>query len=182
MQNAEVERADLQKKFFNTIGSLAGALVPWEIVAAPIPFKDLPRLYPLIEDLRDSGAAGTRLAPHYAFGVHLNPELPALDANTILRYLQAYCCFYDWIKETEKTDFSRRITPYIDHFSKAYVTKILAPNYAPTVAGTSTAAAIWSTGAVGIAVGLGRIEIAVALSIMTFFTLRLVGEVKKDVT
>ena len=51
-----------------------------------------------------------------------------------------------------------------------------------TVAGTSTAAAIWSTGAVGIAVGLGRIEIAVALSIMTFFTLRLVGEVKKEVT
>ena len=51
-----------------------------------------------------------------------------------------------------------------------------------TVAGTSTAAAIWSTGAVGIAVGLGRIEIAVALSIMTFFTLRLVGEVKMEVT
>jgi putative Mg2+ transporter-C (MgtC) family protein len=46
------------------------------------------------------------------------------------------------------------------------------------VSGTSTAAAIWSTGAVGIAVGLGRIEIALALSIMTFATLKLIGEVK----
>ena len=133
LQSAEVERADLQKKFFETVGSLAGALVPWEIVAPPIPFKDLPRLYQLIEDLRDSGASGTRLAPHYAFGVHLNPELPALDVNTILRYLQAYCCLYDWIKETEKTDLSRRITPYINHFSKEYVSKILAPDYAPSL-------------------------------------------------
>jgi putative Mg2+ transporter-C (MgtC) family protein len=48
------------------------------------------------------------------------------------------------------------------------------------VSGTSTAAAIWSTGAVGIAVGLGRIEIAIALSIMTFATLTLIGRVKKD--
>ena len=50
-----------------------------------------------------------------------------------------------------------------------------------SVSGTSTAAAIWSTGAVGIAVGFGRIEIAIALSIMTFITLRLVGRVKKEI-
>ena len=50
-----------------------------------------------------------------------------------------------------------------------------------TVSGTSTAAAIWSTGAVGIAVGLERIEIAIALSIMTFVTLKLIGRVKKEV-
>jgi putative Mg2+ transporter-C (MgtC) family protein len=49
------------------------------------------------------------------------------------------------------------------------------------VSGTSTAAAIWSTGAVGIAVGLGRIEIAIALSIMTFATLTLIGRVKKKI-
>lgn len=49
------------------------------------------------------------------------------------------------------------------------------------VNGTSTAAAIWSTGAVGIAVGLGRIEIAIALSVMTFVCLKLFGQVKKEV-
>lgn len=50
------------------------------------------------------------------------------------------------------------------------------------VSGTSTAAAIWSTGAIGIAVGLERIEIAIALSIMTFATLKVIGRVKKEVT
>lgn len=50
-----------------------------------------------------------------------------------------------------------------------------------SVSGTSTAAAIWSTGAVGIAVGLGRLEIALALSIMTFITFKLVGRVKEEV-
>lgn len=49
------------------------------------------------------------------------------------------------------------------------------------VSGTSTAAAIWSTGAIGIAVGLGRIEIAIALSLMTFVTLKLIGQVKKEI-
>ncbi|NNC99492.1 MAG: MgtC/SapB family protein [Gammaproteobacteria bacterium] len=47
------------------------------------------------------------------------------------------------------------------------------------VTGTATAAAIWATGAIGIAVGLGRIEIAIALSVMMFLTLKLVGRVKK---
>jgi len=50
------------------------------------------------------------------------------------------------------------------------------------VSGTSTAAAIWSTGAIGIAVGLERIEIAIALSIMTFATLKVIGRVKEKVT
>lgn len=49
------------------------------------------------------------------------------------------------------------------------------------VSGTSTAAAIWSTGAIGIAVGLERIEIAIALSIMTFATLKVIGKVKEEV-
>lgn len=48
------------------------------------------------------------------------------------------------------------------------------------VSGTSTAAAIWSTGAIGIAVGLERIEIAIALSIMTFATLKIIGRVKEE--
>ncbi|WNO62244.1 MgtC/SapB family protein [Rheinheimera sp. MMS21-TC3] len=49
------------------------------------------------------------------------------------------------------------------------------------VSGTSTAAAIWSTGAVGIAVGLERIEIAIALSVMTFVTLKIIGKVKNKI-
>lgn len=49
------------------------------------------------------------------------------------------------------------------------------------VNGISTAAAIWSTGAVGISAGLGRLEIAVALSVMTFITFKLAGKVKEEI-
>lgn len=50
------------------------------------------------------------------------------------------------------------------------------------VSGTSTAAAIWSTGAVGIAAGLGRLEIAIALSVMTFITFKIAGKVKEEIS
>lgn len=49
-----------------------------------------------------------------------------------------------------------------------------------SVSGTSTAAAIWSTGAVGIATGLGRLEIAIALSVMTFLTFKLIAKAKSE--
>jgi putative Mg2+ transporter-C (MgtC) family protein len=49
------------------------------------------------------------------------------------------------------------------------------------VSGLSTAAAIWSTGAVGVAVGMQRLEIAVALSVMTYIVFKLLGPVKEQV-
>lgn len=50
-----------------------------------------------------------------------------------------------------------------------------------TVKGTATAASIWNTGAIGIAVAYSRLEIAILLSLMNFITLRLVGGVKEKV-
>jgi putative Mg2+ transporter-C (MgtC) family protein len=41
-----------------------------------------------------------------------------------------------------------------------------------TVRGTATAASVWNTGAIGAAVGFGRYEIALLLSILNFATLR----------
>lgn len=46
------------------------------------------------------------------------------------------------------------------------------------VSGTATAASLWLTGAIGISVATGRLEIALVLSIITFFTLRLVKSAK----
>ncbi len=47
-----------------------------------------------------------------------------------------------------------------------------------TVHGTATAASIWSTAAVGVAVAVGRFEIAVALTVANFCTLRWLGSLK----
>ncbi len=47
-----------------------------------------------------------------------------------------------------------------------------------TVIGTATAASLWNTGAIGLAVAWGRFEIAMLLSALNFLTLYLVTPVK----
>jgi putative Mg2+ transporter-C (MgtC) family protein len=48
------------------------------------------------------------------------------------------------------------------------------------VKGTATAASIWNTGLIGMAVAFGRYEIAVLMSIINFITLRYVRQLKTD--
>ncbi len=49
------------------------------------------------------------------------------------------------------------------------------------VQGTATAASIWTTGLIGIAVATDRLEVALLLSLLTFLTLRVGGALKKSV-
>lgn len=48
------------------------------------------------------------------------------------------------------------------------------------VSGTATAASLWNTGAIGIAVAFQRFEVAIALSLLNFLTLALVPYVKQE--
>jgi putative Mg2+ transporter-C (MgtC) family protein len=49
-----------------------------------------------------------------------------------------------------------------------------------TVKGLATAASIWNTGAIGAAVAYKRYEIAIVLSLLNFFTLRVLTKFKED--
>lgn len=49
------------------------------------------------------------------------------------------------------------------------------------VTGMASAASLWNTGAIGLAVAFNRFEIAISLSLLNFLTLRLVGRLKKTV-
>jgi len=46
------------------------------------------------------------------------------------------------------------------------------------VRGTATAASLWLTGAMGLSVAAGRLEIALVLSVLTFVTLRMLTSAK----
>ena len=48
------------------------------------------------------------------------------------------------------------------------------------VAGVATAAALWSTGAIGVAVALARYEIAIVLSVVNFLTLQFLAPPVKE--
>nr|WP_314442934.1 MgtC/SapB family protein [uncultured Sphingomonas sp.] len=50
-----------------------------------------------------------------------------------------------------------------------------------SVRGTATAASLWVTGAIGLAVGLGAIDVAIMLTVMAFFTLSLLAPLKQMV-
>lgn len=50
-----------------------------------------------------------------------------------------------------------------------------------SVSGTATAASIWNTGLIGIAVAMNRYEIAILMSFINFFTLRVVRQLKPTV-
>jgi putative Mg2+ transporter-C (MgtC) family protein len=50
-----------------------------------------------------------------------------------------------------------------------------------SVKGTATAASLWVTGAIGLAVGLGAIDVAIVLTTMAFVTLYLLAPLKKMV-
>lgn len=129
--NPSNSKPSMERTYIETVSSVAESIVPWEVVTPPIEFTSLERLIPLIIRLRSLGAKGTKSQLHYAFGVHLNPELVDLEAHTIVNYLKSFFCLYEWIKRIDGTDATRRITPYINHFGQEYIVKVLDPDYKP---------------------------------------------------
>jgi hypothetical protein len=110
---------------------LAERIVPVEVVSPPLPLERLDSVNDLIRKLRAAGARGTGEELAYAFGLQLNPELPDTDVDTIRRYLQAFLCVEDWLRERAAVDLTRRLTLFAEPFSKAYARKVVAAAYSP---------------------------------------------------
>ncbi|MCR2745532.1 amidoligase family protein [Limnobacter parvus] len=112
---------------------LARQIVPLEIVCPPIPVSDLQVLDIMVESLQKAGALGTSDSLIYAFGVHINAELPAFDSETLVAYIQAYCLAQNWLIKAHEVDPVRRLTPYIDSYPKRYVQAVMAYTEAVSV-------------------------------------------------
>jgi hypothetical protein len=108
------------------IVNLTTELVPVEVVCPPIDMDAMSVLDDVVEGLRAAGAEGTAGSLVYAFGLHINPELPALEPAVIGRYLKAYVIAQDWLLRRHHVDLTRRITPYIDLYPSAYRRKAVA--------------------------------------------------------
>lgn len=113
---------------------LAEPLVPVEIISPPLPLNRLEEIQPLISRLRDAGALGTSDNPVYAFGLQLNPQLPALDVSILLRLFKAYLCLADWLRKRVDVDLTRRLTLFAEPFPRAYVRTVVDPHYWPDLA------------------------------------------------
>ena len=115
------------------VAEIARHVVPVEVVSPPIDMHRIGRLDSVVDKLREAGACGTRHSPVYAFGLHLNPEMPALDAGTIVAYLRAFLCVYEWLLRVSEVNWTRRVTPYINAFPTEYIRRVVASDYAPSL-------------------------------------------------
>ena len=105
----------LQKKWAEDIATQAlGALVPVEIVTAPLAQGDLPQVDMLVAALRKAGALGTRARLAYGFGLHLNPELPGPDGVGLVEVARAYALLEPWLRQSDPIDPARRVLPFVD--------------------------------------------------------------------
>lgn len=111
--------------FMEWLTKIASQVVPVEIVCPPIAIASLNQLDEPINALREAGALGTEEALIYAFGLHINTELPDLKASTIIAYLKAYAVCQDWLVAAHQVDPIRRVTPYIDLYPKEYLLRVL---------------------------------------------------------
>ncbi len=113
---------------------VASQVVPVEIVCPPISIDALNSLDGAVNNLRQAGAKGTSESLLYAFGVHINPELPQLDSATIVDYLQAFVLCEAWLVGKLNVDYTRRLSPYINNYPKDYHQLVLSYESAPELA------------------------------------------------
>lgn len=131
LQDLQMGKSTLEDKVETVLENLASTLMPYEIGTPPLVCTELEVLEPLRMALYEHKAEGTEAFFTNAFATHINPEVPATDPATILRYLQAFLLLYPWLLQEGETDLARRMSPFISPFPTAYAGLILAPSYHP---------------------------------------------------
>lgn len=127
----DVEKLKDKTKLEDTLREMASTVVPFEIITPPLPLSQLNILNKLVDKLREWKAKGTGSSFFYAFGLHLNPEVPELTADSLLRHLKAYVMLDPWIRQDAEIDISRKLTPYINEYEMKYIRHILQEDYHP---------------------------------------------------
>lgn len=125
MAREQAAATDGAADWIDPLSRAATLLVPIEVVCPPLPIDRLGQLHALADALREAGAVGTEESLIAAYGVHINPELPSLDAPTLHGYLRAFALLQWWLFDANPVDTARRVSPYIDPWPEAYLRTLL---------------------------------------------------------
>lgn len=120
------ERGEAGSEWLEPLSQAAALLVPVEVVCPPIPVNDLSVLTTVVRGLREAGAIGTEESLIAAYGVHINTEIPRLDAETLNSYLRAFAVLQWWLVDAHAVDPTRKVSPYIDLYPQAYLRQVLS--------------------------------------------------------
>jgi hypothetical protein len=119
------------KKVEELVEKFAALVVPYELGLPPVPIDQLHRVEPLRKALFENNAKGTKASPILAYATHVNAEIPAQNADTVLRYLRAFILLYPWLWEKAEIAIRRRLASYIDPYPDDYVKLVLNAGYKP---------------------------------------------------
>lgn len=117
----------------SAIADISKQFVPLEINSPPIEIDKIGYIEKLRDRLKNSGAFGTYRSFIYAFGLHINIEIPSLDIDRVLSYFRAFLILSDYLSQSSSINITRKLTPYIDNFSKEYIQRVLNLDYNPTI-------------------------------------------------
>ena len=126
---SEADRESLE----SALATIAGWLIPYEIVFPPVP----PDQFSLLEKVRSrlgERAQGTGSSVVNAFGLHLNVEVPDHEVDTILSYLRAFMVLYEELKQAHDIDPVRNMSGFISPFARPYRNLVLNESYQPDLA------------------------------------------------
>lgn len=121
----QAKQEENDNELISLAADLASKVVPIELVCPPIDIDNLDSLQATIDALRAAGAKGTDDSFLNAFGVHINVDIPDLEAKTIIRYLKAYCVLQDYLVDAHAIDLSRKLLPYVDLYDESYIRTVL---------------------------------------------------------
>ncbi|MGE0529257.1 MAG: amidoligase family protein [Bdellovibrionales bacterium] len=113
------------------VATLAGRLVPFEVIMPPLPMNKVEPLEKIRTLLQKHEAKGTKSSFFSAFGMQFNPEVPDFSSDTLLSYIRAFFLLYDWLYEESEIPLARKLAPFIHEFPSDYVDLVLNPGYNP---------------------------------------------------
>lgn len=99
---------------------LLSAVVPVELITAPLAPEQFPLVDRALAALREAGGEGTGGAPLYAFGMHLNIALEHGGPDRAIRIAAAWSFAERWLRDRWPVDPARRLVPFIDPYPKGW--------------------------------------------------------------
>lgn len=131
LQDIKIGEDTLEDEVEEVLERVVNKVIPYEITTPPLPATELWEFEKLRQALYEHHAKGTDAFITNAFATHINPEVPATDAATILRYLRAFLLLYPWLLKKGETDFARRMTAFINPYPTEYIELVLPSSYQP---------------------------------------------------